>query len=349
MSFGGAEKLIVDSLPYYREKNEIVDLLVLKRNEEKHQFAIDDTVQYLGIRNYYNPLIILKLIPYLKKYDIVHLHLFPTLYWAVIAKLLIFSKKPKLIFTEHSTYNKRRDNRILSVADRIIYKKLDFIGCISEATLINLKSHLRNKVKNIAVINNGIDLNKFHNFKEIKPLDIFEPDSFVVIQISSFREQKDQKTLIRAIKLLPEQIKLLLVGDGKLKNENEELVDSLQIKDRVKFLGIRNDILELINYSNVCVLSSNHEGFGLAILEGMALKKASIASDIDGVNEILKGYGLVFEKNNEMELANLILHLYECEDFRNKIAKQCFERSKQYDIREMVSKYSNIYKYVYER
>lgn len=349
LSYGGAEKLIVDSLPYYKQQNETVDLLVLKKHDDIDQLVIDKSINvyYLDVKSYYTPIIIFKLIPYIKRYDIVHLHLFPTLYWGVLAKLLIFSKRPKLVFTEHSTYNKRRDSRILTISDRIIYKKLDFIGCISEATMTNLKLHLKSEIKNIKVINNGIDLKNFYESKAIEGLKFFEAGSFVVIQISSFREQKDQKTLIRAIKLLPEDIKLILVGDGKLRRENEELAERLEIADRIKFLGIRNDIIELIRSSDVCVLSSNHEGFGLAILEGMASRKASIASDIEGVGEILKGFGLVFEKNNERELANLILQLYKDENFRNKIAEQCYERSKEYDIRKMVSQYTEVYKCIY--
>lgn len=346
LSHGGAEKLIVESLPYYREKIDTVDLLVLKKSDNENQLSIDDNIPvcYLDVKSYYTPSILFKLIPYIKRYDIVHLHLFPTLYWGVIARALIFSRKPKLIFTEHNTYNRRRDNRIFTILDRIIYKRLDFIGCISEATMINLKIHLnKDSVKNIEVISNGINLSKFYNFKEERIHDYFDPGDFIIIQVSSFREQKDQKTLIRALKLLPDKIKLLLVGEGKLKRENEVLAKELGIADRIRFLGIRNDIPSLLHYSDVCVLSSNYEGFGLAILEGMASKKASIACDIDGISEILKGYGLVFEKNDESQLASLILNLFEDEDFRAKIAKQCYERSKRYDITKMVSRYTEIY------
>jgi len=345
LAFGGAEKLIVDSLPTYKAKIDTVDLLVLNKESKDKQFPIDKRIRvyYLNASNLYSPVLIFKIIPYLKKYDILHLHLFPTLYWGVLAKLFSFNKKIKLIYTEHNTKNKRRDKLIFKLIDRIIYKHLDFIGCISKATKDNLQHHLNNKNLNIKVINNGIKLDDFFKLKTDINYNFFNENSFVIMQVSSFREQKDQKTLIKAMTLLPNEIKLILVGEGHLRKENEVLVDDLNLEERVKFLGIRKDIPELYNYANVCVLSSNYEGFGLAVLEGMASRKPSIASDIDGIREVVKGYGLVFEKGNQEELAMHIESLYKNSEYYNEIAIQCYERSKEFDIKEMVNKYISSY------
>lgn len=348
LAFGGAEKLIVDSLPTFKEKIGTVDLLVLNKKSKDKQFPIDKNIRvfYLNASSLYSPLLIFKIIPYLKNYDILHLHLFPTLYWGVLAKLFSFNKKIKLIYTEHSTKNKRRDKLIFKMIDRFIYKNLDFIGCISKATEDNLKHHLNNENLNIKVINNGINLDNFFNLKTDINYNFFEETSFVIMQVSSFREQKDQKTLIKAMTLLPSEIKLILVGEGHLRKENEILVDDLNLRERVKFLGVRQDIPELYHYSNICVLSSHYEGFGLAILEGMASRKPSIASDIEGIREVVKGYGLVFEKGNKEELATYIESLYKNSEYYNQIAKKCYERSKEFDIKKMIANYISVYKKV---
>ena len=103
---GGAEKLIVDSIIKYNQQGVPVNLLLLNgRNTPFMNYLrsnIDLKVNYLSMSNFiYNPLHILKIIKYLKKYDIVHVHLFPSLYMVSLAHL-ISRAKCKLIFTEHN-------------------------------------------------------------------------------------------------------------------------------------------------------------------------------------------------------------------------------------------------------
>lgn len=343
---GGAEKLIVDSVPIYQGRNIKMDILSLNNNKsafwEKLIQNSNGEITGLTSKSVYNPFLIFKIIPYFKKYDIVHLHLFPTLYWVVIAKWVSFSKV-KLVYTEHSTSNRRRDKFVFKILDRFFYSKLDEVVCITEGVKNNLIRHLGNK-KNIKVINNGIDVKKFDGATiENKNFNFFAKDDFILIQVASFRMQKDHATLIRSLTLLPEKVKLLLVGEGILIGENKRLVIELDLQDRVTFLGNRYDIPELINYCDVVILSSEWEGFGLAIVEGMAANKPVIASDIDGVREIVNGYGLLFEKGNKKELALQINRIIEDNGLYQKIADKCLLRSKDFDISKMIDSYIKIY------
>lgn len=347
LNTGGAEKLLIDSIPLYQKNCDIqMDLLVLKKTKNKLWGKIEKKISgsYFQLSNgsVYNPLLIFKLIPHLRNYDLIHVHLFPTLYWVVLAKIISF-KKIQLVYTEHNTSNRRRKNFIFKLSDRFIYSYLDFIGCISEATAVNLKKHLKKSNSEIEVILNGIKLENFQNVA-LNSYDYFTENDFILIQVSSFREQKDQPTLIKALEHLPEDIKLLLVGDGDLRKKNEELVMELNLSHRVKFLGLRSDIPKLLKYANVTILSSVYEGFGLAIVEGMASKKPVIASNVKGIKEIVQDYGLLFEQGDSKELAEMILNLYNDKDYYDLIADRCFERSKNYDINIMVLKYIDIYR-----
>lgn len=347
LTAGGAEKLIIDSLPIYKQEHIDVDLVVLKDLGKSSIFQNNLTKKFFGKVNYlskgtvYNPFLIFKIIRYIKQYDLVHIHLFPAIYWTVLAKLLLF-KNVKLIFTEHNTLNKRRDIKFLKPVEKFIYDKLDFIGCISEATKTNLIDHLSFKKNNIQVIENGILLDNFQNLNNVD-YNFFDVDSFIITQVSSFREQKDQPTILRALKKLPSNFKLLLIGNGHLLENNIALAKELGVYDRVKFLGIRNDIPTLLNYSDVVVLSSNYEGFGLAIVEGMAANKPCIASNIDGIKQVVENYGLLFEVGNQDQLASHLLELYTNKDYYNIISKKCFARSVDFDIKNMVRKYINVY------
>ena len=110
--------------------------------------------------------------------------------------------------------------------------------------------------------------------------------------VARFSEQKDQPTLIKAIKELPENVHLLLIGEGTLKQKNENLAKEIGVSDKVHFLGFRNDVERILKTVDIVVLSSNWEGFGLAAAEGMAAGKPVIASKVEGLREIVDGYGL---------------------------------------------------------
>ncbi|MFJ1472902.1 glycosyltransferase family 4 protein [Capnocytophaga cynodegmi] len=341
---GGAEKLIAESISIYQRKGIDTDVLVLKKGEKNHlqNFRTNGNTFFLSEGSVYNPFLIIKIIPFLKKYDIIHIHLFPTLYWFVIAKVLSFSKT-KLIFTEHSTSNKRRNFHIFKFIDKIIYSFLDYIVCISSATKENLVKHLNYTKNNISIIYNGINLERFSKINNLNNYPFLEKDSLILIQVSAFRKEKDQETVIKSMTKLPDKVKLLLVGDGPLRAHNEKLSEKLGLEHRIKFLGIRNDIPELYSHSDICILSSHYEGFGLAIVEGMASKKPSIASDVDGIKEIVEGYGLLFKKGDPNELSERILYLLDNKTIYDEIAKKCYLRAQNFDINNMVDKYIKIY------
>lgn len=343
---GGAEKLILDSVPIYQKKGIKTDVLILSDEDtvfrNKLENCTSGNVFSLTKGSVYNPLLIFKIMPLLKKYDIIHAHLFPTLYWVVLAKCFKFSKT-KIFYTEHNTNNRRRSHFFLSKVDKFIYSKINFVGCISQGVFDNLRNYLR-KLNRIRIIHNGIDLNAFRKQNISFKNYFFANSDKILIQVSSFRKQKDQETLINALKLLPSEFKLLLVGDGPLRVKREEQVQNLELTQRVLFLGIRDDIPQLLYSSDVVVLSSHYEGFGLAIVEGMAANKPVIASDVSGVREIVENYGLLFEQGNAKDLADKVKRLYKDENYYKKVKEACFFRANDFDINNMVDLYINEYK-----
>lgn len=168
----------------------------------------------------------------------------------------------------------------------------------------------------------------------------------IVIQISAFRNQKDQETLIKAMQYCSENVILWLVGDGENRMKCENLVKELNLSERIIFLGIRTDIPQLLRNTDIVVLSSHWEGFGLAIVEGMATNLPVIASDVPGLRDIVNGAGLLFPVGDEKILAEKINSLISDKDFYERTAKACFERAKQYDINVMVEQYIELYKHL---
>jgi len=344
---GGAEKLILESVPLYQKKGLEMDVLLLSDRPSAFREDLESLSQgrIFGLtkKSIYNPFLIFKIIPYLRKYDLIHAHLFPVVYWVVFAKLISFNKTP-IVYTEHSTSNGRRKYPLFKILDRFVYGFFSKIACISEGVCNELKAHLGSS-KKTCVINNGLSLNKFKvsSGEKKDKFSFFSPDDKVLIQVSSFRQQKDQETLISAIQYLPENIKLLLVGDGDLRNEREKQVTLLQLENRVLFLGKRYDIPSLLRYSDIVIQSSKIEGFGLAIVEGMATGRPVIASDIEGLREIVGGYGLLFKQGDAKGLAEQILVLINDQGRYDEVSARCLYRSNDFSIDRMVDEYIKVY------
>lgn len=349
LGMGGAEMLLMESLPIYKERNLNVDLLLLLEREnckytEETREKKESKVFVLGHKSLYTPLLIFRIIPYLKKYDVIHVHLFPALYWVAIAKMISFSKT-KLIFTEHSTSNTRMENKFYAIFDKIIYKAYSKIVTISQEVDSSIKRHLGSKPSKFELINNGVNLNNINNAKAYPKTDFFEDsDAKIVLQVSSFRVVKDQQTLIKAIALLPENVKLLLAGHGVTLAKCEKLARELKVENRVKFLGVRRDVLKLLKTVDIIVLSSKYEGLSLSSIEGMASGKPFIASQVPGLTEVVENAGLLFPQGDEKALAEHIKNLLADATFYDEISKSCIQRSKQYSIDRMIDSQIELYK-----
>lgn len=345
LSMGGAEKLLVDIVPIMISKGHVVDIILLngKRTElmDILEKRVDCNIYSLG-NNVYNPFYIVKLIPYFYKYDIVHVHLFPAQYFAAISRLFCF-KKMKLIFTEHSTNNRRIQNKNYRLVEKAVYKIYNKVVCITGEVDKVLRLNLNIDPKKLQIIENGINITQVSNCKKHsrEVLDFTESDK-LVIMVAGFRLEKDQDTVIRAISLLPDKYKLILVGDGVRKSEIEEQVNLLNLTHRVSFLGIRNDVYELFRMCDIAVLSSHWEGFGLVAVEAMGCGLPVIASNVAGLSQVVEGGGILFEKGNEYDLVKHILSL-EDKSYYNEVKLSCYRKANKYDVNITVEKLLNLY------
>jgi glycosyltransferase involved in cell wall biosynthesis len=346
---GGAEKLLLDSFIIYREKEIEMDLLVLDGSDypfmTKFKSMNSVKIHSLNANSVYNPISIFKIIPYLKNYDLVHVHLFPSLYWISLAKIISFSKV-KIIFTEHNTSNRRIKNVFLKYIDRLLYSPYSKIVCITEEVSQVMKKHLKYKDFKFETIKNGISLDTIFVETPYKKSDLgfgITDDDTILIQVSRFDLQKNQAILLQAMLNLPLDVKLLLVGDGELRAQNEKLVAELKLEERVFFLGVRMDVPKLLKTADVIILSSHYEGLSISSIEGMASGKPFIGSDVPGLREIVSGAGLLFPSGDAMALAETIISLIEDEEYAKKIASKCIERSMNYDINVMVDNYIQLY------
>lgn len=341
---GGAEKLMVDLLPRLRDNGNHVELIVFdgvhtpffealeKQGIKIHAFSVNGSV--------YNPMHIIKLWRLIRHADIVHTHNTSPQLFAAIANIFV---KTKLITTEHNTSNRRRQKAWMKPLDRWMYRQYDKIICISDQAEQNLKAYLPEIGSRVCTIYNGIDLSLSVQTQQVDFCR--KNDEVCITMVAAFREQKDQKTLIRAISLLPDNYRLQLVGTGdqNLISECHQLVTKEKLHSRVSFLGMRNDVPTILSESDIIVLSSHYEGLSLSSLEGMASGRPFIASDVDGLHEIVDGFGVLVPHEDSKALATAIKNVAEDDDYARQIAKRCQERAKFFDIEIMGKRYSAEY------
>ena len=341
LSTGGAEKLISEIAPMLRDKGHQVDVLAFDGTETAFkQNLIDNGIKVYSFGkgcNVYNPLFIFKLVKLMRNYNIVHTHNTAPQLFAAIGSLLC---SVVLCTTEHTTSNRRRDWKWYAWIDRWMYSRYKKIICISNQAEDNLRKYLP-KVENVCTIFNGVDVYKYHNAQPIKAL---RSGKVVVVMVAGFRYQKDQDTLIRTFKQLDkDKYELWLVGDGERRSVLESLVKDLGLTEIVKFLGIRNDVPNVLQASDIVVMSSHFEGLSLSNIEGMSVGKPFIASNVDGLREVVDGYGILFPHGDDNALASIIERLSEDKDYYQQVAGKCWERAQMFDIQKMVDGYNEVY------
>ena len=347
MGIGGAERLMVDLLPRLRDMGHVVELLLFngvdtpfRQNLAKQGIKIYELFDSHNVKEnsrVYSPMNVVKLKKFIQGYDIIHTHNTACQCYVPIAKKL-FGIKTTLVTTEHNATNKRRNIWWFKFFDRWIYNQYSAIVCISSQTRSNLVEYYCDK-DIISTIYNGVDISRF-----VRPVRNIEHNkNYVLTMVAAFRTQKDYETLLKAMVLLPECYHLQIVGTGLREEEIKQQSQSLGLDSKVEFLGMRQDVPDILEQSDIIVLSSHWEGLSLSSIEGMASGRPFVASDVDGLHEMVDGAGVLFEHGNEKDLAEKIQWLCEHPDEYSKVAQRCQERARQFDISVMAEEYNKLY------
>lgn len=314
LSGGGAEKLIFDFLLNFKSKKFNFDVLTFNTENDKY----GEKLKQLGFKvnkiPHSNPFKIIHFIKFVSKnYDIIHAHLFPAFYYLAISKVLS-RKFPKIIFTEHSTSNRRRHYKILIPVELLIYSQFDKIICISQGTKNNLLKWINLSSNKITVIYNGISLDnyKIGNRLDTKYLDLkFNYSDIIIALIGRLTESKNHLFAFDVLTQLPINYKLLVVGEGELETSLKRSVDELNLSNRVLFTGFRNDIPSLIQSSHIVFIPSKWEGFSLVAVEALIMGKTIVCSNINGLKEVVGDCAYKFDSNSSVkEVKSILLYAY---------------------------------------
>ena len=355
MGMGGAQSLLVELAPVQKDMG--YDVLVLELESTKDKTLVnklkDKGVKVKSIsvsRSVRNPLNIFSLIPYLKECDIAHSHLFPANYWTALAKMVTFCKTP-IITTEHSTNNKRRNIPVFKYIDAFVYNRYQKVVACADKALETFKERYPNT--NCVSIPNGVNISKYKNAEPYTNQELINvaEDKFVVTMVARFDYPKRQDTLVEAMALLSKKFHVVFVGgtpDNMGLQKVQTLAQDLGVSDRVHFLYLRSDVPRILKSSDVVVMSSEYEGLSLSSIEGMASGHPFIATNVNGLREVVGGAGELFECGNAEELAQLLSKFETDKDFYCAVTNKCLSRSEEYDIRSVAVRYQREYNKIVE-
>lgn len=351
LGIGGAEHLVTEFALRMRPLGVTTDVVVLNGLASFYREQLEKEgirVISLGegpIWSVYNPLHLFRLARLLSRYDLAHVHLSAAQYWTALAATLFGIKTP-LVTTEHSPANRRRKIPLFSTLDRWLYRRFRAVVCISPDTSRNLKNYLGDQIASLQVIPNGVDLDRLDAALPYSRLELLQVPGVecLVVNVAGFRSEKDQDTLIRAMKRLPDDTHLALVGDGVRRKQLEQLVRAEAVEHRVHFLGRRDDVPRILKSADLVVMSSHWEGLSLASIEGLASGSPFVASDVTGLREVVADAGILFRPGDSGDFVAKIAPLRNDPLFRAEVVGRCRERASRYDLKITLREYVQLYK-----
>lgn len=206
----------------------------------------------------------------------------------------------------------------------------------------------------IRVIPNFIDLNRF-NLKEKAhfKLAIAPNNERIIIHTSNFRKVKRTSDVIRIFQKIQQTIpsKLLMVGDGPERVYDEKLCRDLGITDHVRFLGKQDAVEEILSVSDLFLMPSESESFGLAALEAMACKVPVISTNAGGLPELnINGFTGYMDNVGDVDaMADHAISVLENDATLTSFKQNALNRAKEFDLSLILPVYEDYYKEVMDR
>jgi len=202
--------------------------------------------------------------------------------------------------------------------------------------------------KDIRVIHNFIDFSRFRKTNKDHFRKAIAPDGEkILVHISNFRKVKRVEDVIHIFQKVLKSVKskLLLIGDGPERKYMEELCRTLHLCDEIRFLGKQEAVEELLAISDLFILPSENESFGLAALEAMACEVPVISSNAGGLPEVnIDGVtGYMCDVGDVEGMSARCIELLQDEESLAVFRKNAFLQAKRFDIKEILPEYENYY------
>lgn len=315
LKMGGAERQLSDLADCLVKFGHTVKIVSLTAKAETGVLPKHKNIETVYLNMNKNPFSFittyLKLSTIIREFrpDVVHSHM---VHANIMARLVrISTHMPKLVCTAHS---KNEGGQLRMWAYRLTNKLADVNTNVSQEAVDEFVKKGAVKFGQMIAMPNGIDVEHFvknetSNASLKKELGI-EASDYLFVAVGRLEEAKDYPNLLNAFALVKKQkpqARLLIVGVGSLEQSLKSLVRDLNLEDSITFLGLRNDIAQLMNLADSYVMSSFYEGFGIVLAESMACENITISTDCGGTKDVIGEYGFLVPIRDSQALAAKML------------------------------------------
>ena len=288
----------------------------------------------------------------LHKIDILHVHYaIPHAYAAYMSKQMLKTRGINLpiVTTLHGT-------DITLVGSHPYYKNAVEFSINNSDAVTSVSKDLKrdtlsffNIKKNIEVIPNFVDLEKYiHVHENCNRGVLANEDEKIITHISKFRKVKRIDDVINSFNLINKEInsKLILLGDGPERIKAEKLCDELNLNEKVLFLGASNETAKILCLSDVFILASTTESFGLVALEAMASSVPVVSTNSGGLPEVNKdGFsGYLSDVGDINTMAKNAIKILKDSAKLINFKKNSKQQANKFDVHNIVPHYEDIYK-----
>jgi glycosyltransferase involved in cell wall biosynthesis len=350
LGLGGAEYDLVNKAKILKTNYDYkIDVCCLVEEGELASLARQSKIGVfcLGMHHKIDIIALFKFLGLVKriKPDILHLHLFESWLFGVIANLLFFLRLP-IIVTIQSTKDRMKPYEIF--LNKYLSRFTKKIIASSTAVKQGLVS-LNIPEDKIEVIYNCVDFERFKKYQK-QLSSVPTKNKIKILTIARLIKEKGIDYLLKSARLLKEKYKLNfllnIIGYGPLYKQLLELRNSLGLYNEVKFLGKVVNIEEELAKADLFVLPSLSEALGLVLVEAAACKIPIIGTNVGGIKEIIKDNqtGLLAEPANEEDLAEKIHNLLMDKQKQDKLVENCYQFVKEkFSVRKLALKLHKLY------
>jgi L-malate glycosyltransferase len=202
--------------------------------------------------------------------------------------------------------------------------------------------------KDIHVIHNFIDINRFYQSDKDHFKKMLAPNGErILAHVSNFRKVKRVEDVIHVFQKVREKLpcKLLMIGDGPERPNAEELSRSLEVCNDIRFLGKQEQMDEILSISDLFLLTSSYESFGLSALEAMSCGVPVISTNAGGLGEInVHGFtGYLSNVGDVEDMAKHAISILENETVLNQFKNQAKEHAMKFEKQFIIPQYEQLY------
>jgi L-malate glycosyltransferase len=283
--------------------------------------------------------------------DILHVHYaIPHSISAYLAKMMLSERKIPFVTTLHGT-------DITLVGNDRSYLPITRFGIEQSDSVTAVSEYLRQRTieefqirRPITIVPNFVNCNLYHRTPDATLRGKFaESDEGILIHISNFRPVKRIEDVIEIFANVRKsrRCKLLMVGDGPERPKAEWLASTHNVAEDVVFLGKQNDMIPFLSISDVLLLPSDHESFGLVALEAMACEVPVVATRVGGIPEVVEDGedGYLHALGDVSAMAESCLRILNDADFRTEMGQTArAHATRDFCASKIVLKYEELYR-----